>query len=73
MNVFAVRNAILSSIHQFHVACLYHILHGKHGSSLETSFYWYVLCAHFPHDLPSVEGLQTNCYVENHLILLGVN
>ena len=73
MNVFAVRGAILSSLHQFHVTCLYHYLHGIHDSSLRTGFYWYELCAHFPHDLPSVEGLQTNCYVETPLILLGVN
>ena len=73
MNVFAVRGAILSSIHQFHVACLYHSLHRTHGSSLETGFYWYELCAHFPHDLPFVKGLQTDCYVETPLILHGVN
>ena len=73
MIVFVVRGAILSLIHQFHVACPYHSLHGKHGFSLETGFYWYELCAHFPHDLPSIEGLQTDCYVETPLILLGVN
>ena len=73
MNVFAVHGAILSSVHQFHIACLYHSLHGKHGPSLETSFYWYELCAHVPHDLPYVEGLQMDCYAETLLILLGVN
>ena len=73
MNVFAVRVAILSSIHQFHVACLYHSLHGKHGPSLEIGFYWYESCAHFPHNFPYVKGLQTDCYVETLLILLGVN
>ena len=73
MNVFTVRNAIVSSVHQFHIACPYHSLHGKHDFSLETGFYWYELCVHFPHDLPSVEGLQTDCYVETPLILLGVN
>ena len=73
MNVFVMRGAILSSVHQFHVACPYHSLHGKHGPSLETGFYWYELYAHFPHDLPYVEGLQTDCYVENPPILLGVN
>ena len=73
MNVFAVCGAILSSIHQFHIACLYHSLHGKHDPSLETGFYWYKLCAHFPHDLPYVEGLHTDCYVETFLILFGIN
>ena len=73
MNVFVVRDVILSSVHQFHIACLYHSLHGKHGFSFETGFYWYKLCAHFPHGLPFVEGLQTDCYVKTPLILLGVN
>ena len=73
MNVFIVRDVILSLVHQSHVACLYHSLHGKHGFSLETSFYWYELCAHFPHDLLSIEGLQTDCYVKTPLILLDVN
>ena len=73
MDVFAIRGAILSSVHQFHAACPYHSLHGKHGFSLETSFYWYELCAHFPHDLLSIEGLQTDCYVKTPLILLDVN
>ena len=66
MNVFAVRGAILSSVHQFHIACLYHSSHGKHGPSLKIGPYWYDLCAHFPHD-------RTNCYVETPLILLGVS
>ena len=73
MNVFTVCDAILSSVHQFHVACPNHSLHGKRGFSLEIDFYCYGLCAHFPHDLPSVEGLQTDCYVKTPLILLGVN
>ena len=73
MDVFAVRGVILSSVHQFHVACPYHSLHGKRGFSLETNFYWYELCAHFPHDLPLVEGSQTDCHIETPLILLGVN
>ena len=73
MNVFTMRGAILSLIHQFHVACFYLSLHGKHGPSLKTSFYWYELCVHFPHDLPYVEGLKMDCYVETPLILLGVN
>ena len=73
MDVFAVSGVILSSVHQFHDTCLHHSLHGKHGFSLETSFYWYELCAHFPHDLLFVEGLQTDCYVESPLILVGVN
>ena len=73
MDVFAVRGAILSSVHQFHVACLYHSLHEKHGPSLKTGFYWYKLCAHFLHDLSYVEGLQPDCNVETLLILLGVN
>ena len=73
MNVFAVRGTILSSVHKFHTACLYHSLNGKHGPSFKTGFYWYELRAHFPHDLPYVEGLQTDCYAEALLILLGVN
>ena len=73
MNVFAVRGTILSSVHQFHIACLYHSLYGKHGPSFKTGFYWYELCAHFPHNLLYVEGLQTDCYAETLLILLGVN
>ena len=73
MNVFTMRGAILSLIHQFHVACFYLSLHGKHGPSLKTSFYWYKLCAHFPYDLPYVEGLQTDYYAETLLILPGVN
>ena len=73
MGVFVVRGAILSLVHQFHVACPYHSLHGKRNFSLEIDFYQYELCAHFPHNLPSIEGLQTGCYVETPLILLGVN
>ena len=73
MDVFAMRGAILSSVHQFHVACLYHSLHEKHSPSLEIGFYWYELCAHFPHDLPYVEALQMDCCAETPLILLGVN
>ena len=73
MDVFTMRGAILSSTHQFHAAYPYHSLHGKHGFSLVIDFYWYELCAYFPHDLPSAEGLQTDCYVETPLILLGVN
>ena len=73
MGVFAMRGAILFSVHQFHVACPYHSSHGKRGFSLETDFYWYELCAHFPYDLPPIEGLQTGCYVKTPLILLGAN
>ena len=73
MDVFAIRGAILSLVHQFQVACLYHSLHEKHNPSLEIGFYWYELCAHFPHDLPYVEALQMDCYAETPLILLGVN
>ena len=68
MSTFAVRGTIPSSAHQFHVACLFHSLHGRHGSFLVTDFCWYALYAHYPYDLLSVEGLQTNCYVENPLI-----
>ena len=64
MNVFAVRGTILSSVHQFHIACLYHSLYGKHGPSFKIGFYWYELCAHFSHDLPYVESLQMDCYAE---------
>ena len=73
MSAFAMRGAIPSSAHQFHVACLFHSLHGKHGSSLKTDFCWYALCAHSPRDLPSAEGLQKNCYVENPLNLPSAN
>ena len=66
MNVFAVRGAILSLVHQFHVACLYHSLHGKHGPSLEFGLHRYDLCVHFPYD-------RMDCYVETPLILLGVS
>ena len=73
MSAFAVLGTIPSSAHQFHVACPFHSLHGKHGPSLETDFYWYALCAHSSRDLPSVEGLQKNCYVENPSIPPGAN
>ena len=69
MSAFAVRGATLSSARQFHVACLFHSLHERHGSSLVTDFCWYALYTYFPHDLPFVEGLQLNCYVESPLIL----
>ena len=65
-NVFAVRGAILSLVHQFHVACLYHSSHGKHGPSLEFGLHRYDLCVHFPYD-------RMDCYVETPLILLGVS
>ena len=65
--------AIPSLAHQFHVACPFHSLHGKHGFSLETDFCWYVLSAHSSRDLPSVKGLQKNYYVENPPIPLGAN
>ena len=67
MSTFA--NATLSSAHQFHVACPFHSLHRRHGSSLVIDFYWYALYTYFPHDLPFVEDLQLNCYVESPLIL----
>ena len=73
MSAFAMCGTIPSSVHQFHVACLFHSLHGKHGSSLVTDFCWYALYAHYPHDHPSVEGLQKDCYVENPPILPGAN
>ena len=73
INVFVVRGAIPFSIHRSHIACPYYSLHGKYGSSLETDFYWYMLCAHFPHDPLSVQGLQTDRYVETPLNLLGVD
>ena len=73
MSTFAVRDVTPFSAHQFHVACLFHSLHGRRGSSLMTDFCWYALYAYFPHDLPSVEGLQRNCYVESPPILPGAN
>ena len=73
MSAFATRGAIPSSAHQFHIACLFRFLLGGHGFSLVTNFCWYVLYAHYLHDLPYVEGLQKNCYVENPPILLGAN
>ena len=68
-----MRGAIPFLIHRSHVACPYYSLHGKHNSSLEIDFYCYVLCAHFLHDPISVQGLQTDRYVETPLILLGVD
>ena len=73
MSAFTVRGAIPSLVHQFHVACLFHSLHGRHGSSLMIDFYLYVLCARSPRELPSVEGLHKNCYIENPPILPGAN
>ena len=73
VNIFVVRGVIPFLIHRSPVAFPYYSLHGKHDSSLKTDFYWYVLCAHFPHDPLSVQGLQTNHYVEIPLILLGID
>ena len=73
MSTFAVRDATHSSAHQFHVACLFHSLHRRRGSSLMTEFCWYALYAYLPHNLPPVEGLQRNCYVESPPILPGAN
>ena len=69
MIAFAMRDVTPSSAHQFHIACLFHFLHERRGSSLVTDFYWYALYAYFPHDFPSVEGLQWNYYVESPSIL----
>ena len=73
MGAFAVHDVTLSSDSQFHVTCLFHSLQGRRGSSLMTDFYWYALYAYFPHDLPFVEGLQLNCYVESPPILPGAD
>ena len=73
MSIFAMRDATPSSTHQFHIACLFHSLHGRHGSSLVTDSCWYALYAYFPHGLPFIEGLQLNCYVESPPILPGVD
>ena len=73
MGTFTVRDATPSSAHQFHVACLFRFLHGRRGSSLVTDFCWYVLYAYFPHDLPSVESLQRDYYVESPPILPGAD
>ena len=73
MSAFAVRDATLSSAHQFHVACLFRSLHGRHSSSLVTDFWWYAFYAYFPHDSPFVEGLQLNCYVVSPPTLPGVD
>ena len=73
MSPFAVRDATPFSTHQFHIACLFHSLHRRRGSSLVTEFYWYALYTYFPHDLPLVEGLQRNCYVESPSILPGAD
>ena len=73
MIAFAMRDVTPFSAHQFHVACLFHSLHGRRGSSLMTDFCWYALYAYFPHDPPPVEGLQQNCYVESPLILPGAD
>ena len=73
INVFIVRGVIPFLIHRSYVACPYYSLHGRHSSSLKTDFYWNVLCAHFSHDPLSVQGLQTDPYVETPMILLGVD
>ena len=73
MSPFAVRDATPFSTHQFHIACLFHSLHRRRGSSLVTEFYWYALYTYFLHDLPLVEGLQRNCYVESPSILPGAD
>ena len=69
MSAFAVRGPIPSLAHQFHVACLFRSLHGRRGSSLVTDFCWYALYAYYPHDLPSIKGLQKYRYAENPPIL----
>ena len=73
MSAFAVRDATLSSAHQFHVACLFHSLHGRRSFSLVTDSCWYAWYACFLHDLPFVKGLQLNCYVESPPILPGAD
>ena len=73
MNVFVEHDAIPSSTRQFHVACLCHSSHGKHGSSLEIDFYWYELCAHFLHGLLSIQGSYADCHAESPLILLDID
>ena len=73
INVFVMRGTIPFSIHRSHIARPYYSLHGQYGSSLKIDFYWYMLCAHFPHDPLSVQGLQTDRYVETPLNLLGVD
>ena len=73
MCTFAVHGAIPSSAHKFHVACLFHSLHGRHGSFLVTDFCWYALYAYYRCDLTSVEGFQKSCYVKNPPILPGVD
>ena len=39
MGAFAVRDTTPSSARQSHVACLFHFLHGRHGSSLMIDSY----------------------------------
>ena len=73
MNVFAEHDAIPFSARRFHVACLCHSLHGKHGFSLKIDFYWYELCAHFLHGLFFVQDSYADCYAENPVILLDAD
>ena len=73
MSAFAVCDITLFSTHQFHVACFFYSLHGRRSSSLVTNSCWYAWYTYFPHDLPFVEGLQLNCYVESPPILPGVD
>ena len=73
MNVFAEHDATPSSTRRFHIACLCHSLRGKHDSSLEINFYWYELCAHFPHGPISIRGSCADCHAGNPLTLLDVD
>ena len=73
VNVFAEHDVTLSSTHRFHVACPCHSLHVKRDSSLEIDFYWYELCAHFPHGPLSIRGPCVDCHAGNPLILLDVD
>ena len=73
MSAFIVRDATPFSARQSYVACLFHSLHGRRGSSLVTDSCWYAWYACFLHDLLFVKGLQLNCYVESPPILPGVD
>ena len=61
----AVHGVTSSSTHQFHVAFLFHSLHGTHDFSHTIDSYLCAWFAHFSHDLPFVEGLPPIGYVVN--------
>ena len=70
---FAMHGITSSSIRQSHFACLSHFLHGRHDFSHATGSYLCAWFAHFPRDLPFVEGSPLSYYVVNLLIPPGAD